>query len=356
MSGSGVERSASATRPTPNRVEAAPALTIIVKALNEEKHIEACLRSVVPACAQLRGEVILADSLSTDRTVEIAARFNVTIVQMLSADDRGCGAALQLGYQFARGKYIYVLDADMTLEPGFLRIAMDYLEAHPGVAAVGGRLVDLQLNNSADKQRSARYAALRQEQAVTSLGGGGLYRRSAIDAVGYLAHRWLPACEEAELGVRLRCAGWRLIRLPQTALFHCGHNETSSQMLRRLWRNQRMQAYGIFLRSAIGKPWLAGAVKGCWFVFIAPLLFVGALALAILAAGGGFDFFPAWGWSQVVFWSATFSVLLWRKKNLAEASLAFFSWHLFTLAAARGFIRQPHDPSLPIPARVLKFA
>lgn len=341
-------------QPNPNSVEAAPAFTIIIKALNEEKRIEACLRSVLPVCAQLHGEVILADSLSTDRTIEIAARFKVTIVQMLSADDRGCGAALQLGYQFARGKYIYVLDADMTLEPGFLRIAIDYLEAHPDVAAVGGRLVDLQLNNLADKRRSARYAALLQEQVVTSLGGGGLYRRSAIDAVGYLAHRWLPACEEAELGVRLRCAGWRLIRLPQTALVHCGHNETSAQMLRRLWRNQRMQAYGIFLRSAIGKPWLAGAVKGCWFVFIAPVLFLGSLVLAMLLNGCGVDFFSAWGWAQIAFWGAAFSALLWRKKNWADATLAFFSWHLFALAAARGFTRHPRDPFLSIPARVLK--
>lgn len=339
--------------PNPNSVEA-PALTIIIKALNEEKRIEACLRSVLPTCTQLHGEVILADSLSTDRTVDIAAKFKVTIVQMLSADDRGCGAALQLGYQFARGKYIYVLDADMTLEPGFLRSAIDYLDAHPDVAAVGGRLVDLQLNNSADKQRSARYAALRQELGVASLGGGGLYRRSAIDAVGYLAHRWLPACEEAELGVRLRCAGWRLIRLPQTALIHCGHDETSSQMLRRLWRNRRMQAYGIFLRSAIGKPWLAEAVKGCWFVFVAPALFFGSLALAILATGRGFDFFSVWGWAQIAFWCVTFSALLWRKKNWTDASLAFVSWHLFALATVRGFVRQPRDPFLPIPARLLK--
>lgn len=353
MSGFVVERDA-AMQSNPSHIEAAPTLSVIIKALNEEKRIEACLRSVLPACAQLHGEVILADSLSTDRTVEIAARFNVKIVQLNSVDDRGCGAALQLGYQFARGEYIYVLDADMTLEPGFLRAAMGYLDAHSDVAAVGGRLVDLQLNNSADRQRSARYAVLRQEQAVTSLGGGGLYRRSAIDSVGYLAHRWLPACEEAELGARLRCAGWRLIRLPQTALTHCGHDETSCQMLRRLWRNQRMQAYGMFLRSALGRPWLAGAVKGCWFVFIAPALWAGPLALATLAMATRFDFFSAWGGAQIVFWGATFGVVLWRKKNWADASFAFISWHLFTFAAARGFFRRVGDPAIPIPARVVK--
>lgn len=340
----------------PNNTRTALILSVIIKALNEEKRIEACLRSVLPVCAQLHGEVILADSLSTDRTVEIAARFNVKIVQLNSADDRGCGAALQLGYQFARGQYIYVLDADMTLEPGFLHTAMDYLNAHPDVAAVGGRLIDLQLNNAADKQRNARYATLRREQAVTSLGGGGLYRRSAIDSVGYLAHRWLPACEEAELGARLRCAGWRLIRLSQTALTHCGHDETSFQMLRRLWRNQRMQAYGMFLRTALGRPWLAGAVRGCWFVFIAPGLFAGPLVLALLAVGSGFDFFSTWRWAQIALWGAIFGALLWRKKNWPEAFLAFVSWHLFTLAATRGFFRRIGDPSIPIPARILKSA
>lgn len=334
----------------------APALTVIVKAWNEERHIEACLRSVLREIAQLHGEVILADSVSTDRTVEIARQFDVQIVQLACPGDRSCGAALQLGYQFSRGRYIYVLDADMTLAPGFLHRAIDYLDAHPGVAGVGGRIIDLQLNNAADKKRAALFAALRQEQVVASLGGGGMYRRSAIEAVGYLAHRWLPACEEAELGARLASAGWSLVRLADAAVMHCGHDETSLQMLRRLWRNGRMHAYGMFLRSALGRPWLGAAVKSCWFVFIAPALCLAALAIAAFGAGRGLDFVLAWSAAQLAIWSAVIAALVWRKRNLAEALLAFLAWHWFAIAAAGGMFRPVRDPLISIQARIVKSA
>lgn len=333
-----------------------PVLTIIVKAWNEERHIAACLRSVLTELAPVRGEVIVADSMSSDRTVEIAKQFNVHIVQLASAGDRSCGAALQLGYQFARGQYIYVLDADMTLAPGFLRRAIEYLDAHPGVAGVGGRLVDLRINNLADKQRATRYAALRREQAVTCLGGGGMYRRGAIDAVGYLAHRWLSAGEEAELGARLASAGWLLVRLADAAVTHCGHDESSLQMLCRLWRNGRMQAYGVFLRSALGRPWLGVTVKACSFIFIAPALGLAALSIGALCFLGGLAFLPAWGGAQAALWGGAFCAQLWRKKSVALAAIAFLAWHMYALAAIAGFFRPVGDPLIPVPAHLLKRA
>lgn len=329
-------------------------MTIIVKALNEEKRIEACLRSALAELQGLHGEVILADSLSSDRTVEIAARFAVEIVQFESAQDRGCGAAVQLGYQFARGRYIYVLDADMTLEPGFLARAMAYLESHPEVAAVGGRLIDTQVNNAADKMRIAHYAAVRETQSVASLGGGGLYRRSAVEAAGYLAHRWLPACEEAELGARLVSAGWRLVRLPEAAVSHSGHQESTLQMLGRQWRNRRMQAYGMFLRSALGRPWLRTVLGSCWFVFAAPLMHLTSLAIAALGAVMGGAFLSLLGGAQLLLWGAVFCALAWRKKSPQEALIAILAWHLYAVAALIGFIRPLGNPAIAIPARVLR--
>lgn len=343
-----------AARRVPPAGDSAPVLTVIVKAWNEERHIASCMRSVLAELAHMRGEVILVDSMSADRTVEVAKQFDVQIVQLASTADRSCGAALQLGYQFARGHYIYVLDADMTLVPGFLRLAIDYLDAHPGVAGVGGGLVDVQLNNLADKQRAARYATLRQEQAVTSLGGGGMYRRDAIETVGYLAHRWLLACEEAELGARLASAGWGLMRLADAAVTHCGHDEGSLQMLRRLWCNGRMRAYGVFLRSALGRPWLGAAIRVCWFIFVAPTLALAALAIGALCTFSGQAFTPAWGAAQLALWGAAFCVQLWRKKSATLAAIALLSWHMYALAAITGLFRAVGDPSIAVPARVLR--
>ena len=47
-------------------------VSVIIKAFNEEKNIVAAIESSLAAVAEMGGEVILADSHSTDRTVELA--------------------------------------------------------------------------------------------------------------------------------------------------------------------------------------------------------------------------------------------------------------------------------------------
>jgi glycosyltransferase involved in cell wall biosynthesis len=330
-------------------------ITIIVKALNEERHIEACLRSAQTALAGMHGligEVVLADSLSTDRTVEIAAAMGVRIVQFERIADRGCGAALQLGYQFATGRYIYVLDGDMQLVPEFLRAAYEYLQHHPDVAGVGGRLIDTATRNEADRKRNEYYETLRSEQVVSALGGGGLYRRTAIDQVGYLSNRWLPAFEEAELAVRLQAAGYHLIRLSEAAVYHSGHAETSAQMFQRLWRSRRIDASGMFLRGALGRPWFGATLKTCWFVFAAPAVYgLGALlGLVIVLLGLPVPLVLA---APLVTWGGVFAMLAWRKRSINLAMLSIVVWHVYLIGGLRGFLRTKPDPMQPILAKEL---
>jgi len=106
------------------RAAARVRVSVIIKALNEERHIDAAIRSALVAVAAVGGEVILADSGSTDRTVEIAQRYPVTVLQLKNPAERRCGVGPQLGYQRARGEFIYILDGDMELAPDFLSRAM----------------------------------------------------------------------------------------------------------------------------------------------------------------------------------------------------------------------------------------
>lgn len=330
-------------------------ITILVKALNEEQHIEACLRSAQAALAAmpgLTGEVLLADSKSTDATVTIAAGLGVRIVQFENVADRGCGAALQLGYQYALGRYVYVLDGDMQMVPEFLPRAYQYLEQHPQVAGIGGALIDVHVRTQADRLRTAYYATLREEQEVVSLGGGGLYRREAVDRVGYLANRWLPAFEEAELAVRLRAAGYRLVRLGQPAILHSGHAENSLQMIRRLWRNRRIDASGMFLRGALGKPWFAEAVRLCWYVFAAPAVYALAVLLLLGGVAAGLSW-PVLSAVVPVLWLVVTLVMCWRKRSVEGGVVAVLSWHAYAVGAVRGFLRPTADPMKRIAAREL---
>ncbi|WP_077037731.1 glycosyltransferase [Pelomonas sp. KK5] len=321
-------------------------LSVLIKALNEEGRIAACLESVLVAVEGLDAEVVLVDSCSTDSTVEVASRYPVRVVQFAQQPDRSCGAAVQLAYQQAGGEFVYVLDGDMQMAPGFLRLALERLERDAGLAGVGGRLVDEVVRTETDHAR-ARIAGMQvSEHEVDELGGGGLYRRAAIEQVGYLANRWLQACEEADLGVRLRASGWRLLRLPDLAVRHEGHAEGNGAMLLRLWRNGRAAAAGVMLRAALGRPWWPLALRRMWHLGIAPGLH--GLGLLLALAGG-------WHWyaAPLLAWLLLQAL---RRRSPGAAWWSLVSAHVLFVASLRGFLRPPRDPGEPIPSRTLNQA
>jgi glycosyltransferase involved in cell wall biosynthesis len=80
------------------------ALSVVIITWNEEDEIEACLRSAAWA-----DEIVLVDSRSTDRTVEIARRFTDRIFQK---EFEGFTAQKRYATDLARGPWILNLDAD----------------------------------------------------------------------------------------------------------------------------------------------------------------------------------------------------------------------------------------------------
>lgn len=326
-------------------------VSILIKAFNEEARIANCLVAAVREAQSIDGEVILVDSLSTDRTVEIAGSYPVRIVQFSHTEDCGCGAAVQLGYQFAAGEYIYVLDGDMELQPGFIARALEVLAAEPDVAGVGGKLLDTQIRNAMDAKRAETVGSVNDPIEVNKLGGGGLYRREAIESVGYLAHRWLPAFEEAELGFRLHAAGWRLFRLPDVAVLHTGHAESNWGILRRLWKNGRAHAGGILLRLAFGKTWWWHAVRNQWPLVFTPAIHLTTFGIAVMRGGGLPDTLEAWLFLEFGAWMCIWLALCIKKRNMALAGFSLVNWHILTVAALLGASRALADPNAPIAAR-----
>ena len=119
-----------------------PTVSIVIKALNEERNIATAIESALAALDGIDGEVVLADSASTDRTVAIAKNYPIKIVRMNCIEDRSCGAGGQLGYQYSCGDYVCLMDGDMKLYPDFVAAAISYLAQNPKVAGVGGMIVE----------------------------------------------------------------------------------------------------------------------------------------------------------------------------------------------------------------------
>ncbi|WP_028311936.1 glycosyltransferase family 2 protein [Derxia gummosa] len=331
-------------------------VSVIIKALNEEKGIARAIESALAAVAPLGGEVILADSLSTDRTVEIASRYPIRIVQLESPSDRSCGVGAQLGYQYARGEFVYILDGDMIMKPDFLVRAVAAMADRPEVAGVGGIVVECNTESLEFLARKKRAPKNMSPGEVDRLDMGGLYRRSALERVGYMTNRHLHSYEELELGVRLRARGYKLMRIDCEAVDHFGHSTPAYQLLVRRWRSNYICGLGELVRTSLGQPhmtlilrelrelWLYVAVIG-WWVALAVLL---ATAVAVP------DYAIGFGAAFIGLLLAPLAAMTIRKRSVVEASYSVVSWSFNAAGLLKGFFMRPRPAADAIPASVIR--
>lgn len=321
-------------------------VTIGIKALNEEAHIAAALASALAAVKPFGGTVVLADSGSTDKTLEIARTFpGVRIVQLADPRQRSCGTGAQLAFQACDTEYFYLLDGDMVMRPGFLEQGVAFLAAHRDHAAVGGRVIEAETASIEFEMR----ARIDQVQGSSVAGEtdrldcGGLYRVCAIRALGYFADRNLHSFEEFELGARLIAAGWKLSRIDVPAVDHHGHTLGGYRLLWRRLRSGYAAGPGEVVRASFGQSHFPVVVRrfsqlrnslaiACWWLALAACLATArplALFLVILAP-------------------VAYFVIRRRGLRLGLYNLA--SWNASALGLFLGLARRRRAPRAPIPA------
>jgi glycosyltransferase involved in cell wall biosynthesis len=99
-----------------------PGLTGIVPVLDEEQNLEACITSFAEIC----DEIIVVDSGSRDRTVEIARRFTDRVYVRPWVDYR---TFLKFAMPRARRRWLLVVDADERLTPSLRKQIRERVEA-----------------------------------------------------------------------------------------------------------------------------------------------------------------------------------------------------------------------------------
>lgn len=321
-----------------------PRVSILIKALNEQDRIAAAIESALASLEGMDGEVILADNLSTDRTVEIAKRYPIKIVSLSRAEDRSCGIGGQLGYQYSAGDYICLIDGDMKLYRGFLAAALRRLESDPTLAGVGGLIVEREAYSLEYVRRAGRDDPDRRPGYVRRLDCGGVYRRSAIESIGYFTDRNLHGGEEFDLGARLHARGWRLARIDHPAIDHFGHRGSAYLLLLRRVLSRVALGAGEGLRAAIGREhfWFVLHHQGrafalwlavyAWWFSLATAPFVADTALVMSEELAGLILLPV-------------AIMILRCGSVNMGIYSVVAWNVQAVCFLPGLLRPRVDPA-----------
>jgi glycosyltransferase involved in cell wall biosynthesis len=89
-------------------------LSVVLITFNEEANLRRTLETVMPLVREGRGEIIVVDSGSTDKTLEIARSFGANI---FAEPWKGFAGQKNSAMEKASGDWVLQLDADESLEP-----------------------------------------------------------------------------------------------------------------------------------------------------------------------------------------------------------------------------------------------
>lgn len=329
-------------------------VSVIIKTLNEEARIAATIESALSALKHVGGEVIVADSGSRDRTVEIASAYPVVIAQIEPPALPSCGLGPQLGYQYSRHPFLCLIDGDMLLDPDFLPAALAFMAENPEHAGVTGHVEEMEVANLEFARRVARNSPENRTGPVDRMNGGGVYRREAIEKIGYLSDRNLHGYEEFDLGARLRSAGWQLHRLDQRYVRHYGHTENSYKLLVRRWRSKYIFGLGEMLRASLGRPYFLRLFRELpelrlWIGVYAFWILCLALLVALPNKLHGFGLVV--GLHLVII-----ALMSLRKGSFSMGLYTVVAWYFNAAALPVGFFRSRRAPAAPIESRLRESA
>ena len=154
--------------------------SIVVPAYNEESLLPETLRRLREAMAEVpfRGEIVVADNNSTDRTADVARAAGARVVfEPVNQISRARNA----GARVAAGDCFIFVDADTHVAPGLLREAVERLAS--GTVCGGGSTVVVDGRHSS-LARGIGYWNTFSRRMRLAAGSFVFARRDAFEAVG----------------------------------------------------------------------------------------------------------------------------------------------------------------------------
>lgn len=101
-----------------------------------------CIEAIERSKTDFKFEIIVVDNDSHDESLEYLEQMHkkgqITLVH--SGSNLGYGRANNLGAKYAKGKYLMVLNPDVSLEPDTMKKMVDYMDRHHETGILGPQL------------------------------------------------------------------------------------------------------------------------------------------------------------------------------------------------------------------------
>lgn len=212
-----------------------PLVSVVICTYNSARIIEPCIKSIVNQTYP-NLEVIIVDAGSIDETVRICEGIYPKVKVVLDKDNYGYCFAENLGISESQGDFVLMINSDAWIDHRCIEEMVKTASTDSICAAVAPKIFlplrGMRLDSagtyfakdfSGMNRGHMEFDSEKYDKECEVFGVSdavALYRRSSLDLVGTYDPRFVAYQEEADLCLRLRMAGFKIVFNPRAVGYH----------------------------------------------------------------------------------------------------------------------------------------
>ncbi|HUS06353.1 MAG TPA: glycosyltransferase family 2 protein [Bryobacteraceae bacterium] len=207
-------------------------VTVVIPTLVADSALRECLESLNGQTRQ-DFEIVIVDNSGQGLVRErVPLQANTRLIE--NRQNVGFGRAFNQAFRVSNAAFIATLNDDATASPHWVAELLNTMESEPRVGMCASQVL-LGSGDSVDsagmliaadgssKQRGHRSkpdAYRNIDEVLLPSGSAALYRRAMLDRIGLFDDDFFLYCEDTDLGLRARRAGWNCLYVPSAVVHH----------------------------------------------------------------------------------------------------------------------------------------
>jgi GT2 family glycosyltransferase len=207
------------------------AAAIVIPTLAADNRLRECL-DALGRQTRRDFEVVVVDNSGRRLARGVAARQTVRVIE--NSRNRGFGGAINQAIGATQAPFVATLNDDAVPHSCWLETLVAALDARPdaGMAASQVRFYGQECLDSAGMLVCGDGSSKQRghgrppddfpvtEEVLLPSGSAALYRRCMLEAIGGFDEGFFLYCEDTDLGLRARWAGWKCLYVPEAVVEH----------------------------------------------------------------------------------------------------------------------------------------